>query len=83
MDEPDVGDGEREIDAGVMEVEFHGDVGAGGVRPWRSGVSHGLLGLVRRLLADEVDGIEVSGVTVQSDETVRRDFEGSWFYALR
>lgn len=45
--------------------------------------SHGLLGLVRRLLADEVDGIEVSGVTVQSDETVRRDFEGSWFYALR
>ena len=25
----------------------------------------------------------VSGVTVQSEETVTRDFEGSWFYALR
>jgi hypothetical protein len=25
----------------------------------------------------------VSGVTVQSEETVARDFEGSWFYALR
>ena len=23
------------------------------------------------------------GVTVQSEETVSRDFEGSWFYALR
>jgi hypothetical protein len=26
---------------------------------------------------------KVSGVTVQSEETVARDFEGSWFYALR
>lgn len=26
---------------------------------------------------------DVSGVTVQSEETVARDFEGSWFYALR
>jgi hypothetical protein len=25
----------------------------------------------------------VSGVTVQSQETVARDFKGSWFYALR
>ena len=25
----------------------------------------------------------VSGVTVQSGETVTRDFEGNWFYALR
>lgn len=25
----------------------------------------------------------ISGVTVQSEETVARDFEGSWFYALR
>jgi hypothetical protein len=25
----------------------------------------------------------VSGVTVQSKETVARDFRGSWFYALR
>lgn len=25
----------------------------------------------------------VSGVTVQSEETVARDFQGSWFYALR
>jgi hypothetical protein len=26
---------------------------------------------------------QVSGVTVQSEETVARDYEGSWFYALR
>jgi hypothetical protein len=26
---------------------------------------------------------KVSGVTVQSEETVNRDFNGSWFYALR
>ena len=26
---------------------------------------------------------KVSGVTMQSEETVARDFEGSWFYALR
>jgi len=26
---------------------------------------------------------EVSGVTVQSEETVIRDFEGNWFYVLR
>lgn len=26
---------------------------------------------------------EISGVTVQSDETVTRDFEGSWFQATR
>lgn len=26
---------------------------------------------------------KVSGVTVQSEETVARDFQGSWFYALR
>ena len=25
----------------------------------------------------------VSGVTVQSEESVTRDFGGSWFYALR
>lgn len=25
----------------------------------------------------------VSGVTVQSEETVARDYEGSWFHALR
>ena len=49
----------------------------------RLATSHALLGQVKRVLADEVDGIEVTGVTVQSDETVRRDFEGSWFYALR
>lgn len=24
----------------------------------------------------------ISGITVQSDETVARDFEGNWFYAL-
>lgn len=45
--------------------------------------SPGLLEQVRRVLADEVDGIELTGVTVQSDETVRRDFDGRWFYALR
>lgn len=28
-------------------------------------------------------GEKVSGVTVQSEETVARDYEGSWFYALR
>ena len=26
---------------------------------------------------------KLSGVTVQSEETVARDFQGSWFYALR
>lgn len=26
---------------------------------------------------------QVRGVTVQSEETVARDFDGSWFYALR
>ena len=26
---------------------------------------------------------KVAGVTVQSEETVARDFAGSWFYALR
>ena len=26
---------------------------------------------------------DISGVTVQSEETVTRDFDGSWFYALR
>ena len=26
---------------------------------------------------------DVNGVTVQSEETVARDFAGSWFYALR
>lgn len=26
---------------------------------------------------------KVSGVTVQSEETVAREYEGSWFYALR
>lgn len=28
-------------------------------------------------------GIKVQGVTVQSEETVARDYDGSWFYALR
>ena len=27
--------------------------------------------------------IDITGVTVQSEETVNRDFEGSWFYAMR
>jgi hypothetical protein len=26
---------------------------------------------------------KVSGVTIQSEETVTRDFDGSWFYVLR
>jgi len=26
---------------------------------------------------------KISGVSVQSEETIARDFEGSWFYALR
>jgi hypothetical protein len=26
---------------------------------------------------------KISGITVQSEETVNRDFQGSWFYALR
>jgi len=29
------------------------------------------------------DALTVAGVTVQSEETVARDHEGSWFYALR
>lgn len=29
------------------------------------------------------EDIEASGVQVQSQETVDRDFKGSWFYALR
>ena len=42
-----------------------------------------LLAQVRRVLAQEVTGIDVTGVTVQSEETVKRDYEGSWFYAMR
>ena len=42
-----------------------------------------LLERVRQVLANEVVDIEVAGVTVQSVETVQRDYEGSWFYALR
>lgn len=42
-----------------------------------------LLVQVRRVLAQEVVGIDITGVTVQSEETVNRDFEGSWFYAMR
>lgn len=38
---------------------------------------------VRRVLAQEVTGVEITGVTVQSEETVNRDYEGSWFYAMR
>jgi|EBPBio282013_DNA_FD.fasta_scaffold13737_5 hypothetical protein len=29
------------------------------------------------------DLVERAGVTVESQETVDRDFEGSWFYAMR
>ncbi|KQU69326.1 hypothetical protein [Phycicoccus sp. Root101] len=38
-----------------------------------------------RLIAERhgFPGESVSGVTVQSEETVARDYEGSWFYALR
>jgi hypothetical protein len=38
-----------------------------------------------RLIAERHGFIaaKVRGVTVQSEETVDRDFEGSWFYALR
>lgn len=42
-----------------------------------------LLVQVRRVLAQEVVGIDITGVTVQSDETASRDYEGSWFYAMR
>jgi hypothetical protein len=38
-----------------------------------------------RLIAERhgFPGHVVSGVSVQSEETVARDYEGSWFYALR
>lgn len=38
-----------------------------------------------RLIAERhgFPGHNVSGVTVQSDETVARDYQGSWMYALR
>lgn len=38
-----------------------------------------------RMVADEYGftPTKVKGVTVQSEETVARDFEGSWFYVLR
>lgn len=38
-----------------------------------------------RLIAERrgFPAYDASGVTVQSEETVVRDFEGSWFYALR
>jgi hypothetical protein len=35
------------------------------------------------VLAQEIVGIDITGVTVQSDETVNRDYQGSWFYAMR
>jgi hypothetical protein len=45
--------------------------------------ANNLLLQVRRVLAQEVVGIDITGVTVQSDETVNRDYQGSWFYAMR
>ncbi|WP_446219876.1 hypothetical protein [Micromonospora sp. IBHARD004] len=43
-----------------------------------------LVGQVLRVLDLKSDeGIAVEGVTVQSEETVSRDYAGSWFYALR
>lgn len=42
-----------------------------------------LLAQVRQVLDEKVTGIDVTGVTVQSEETVNRDYEGSWFYAMR
>lgn len=43
----------------------------------------GLLERVRGVLAERVPGIVVTGVSVESAETVQRDFRGSWFYVLR
>ena len=49
-----------------------------------AGSRPGLLSEVR-LIAERHGFIaqSVSGVVVQSEETVARDYEGSWFYALR
>lgn len=49
-----------------------------------AGTEPQLLSDVRMIAARHgFEGEKVSGVTVQSEETVARDYEGSWFYALR
>ena len=43
-----------------------------------------LLELVHTVLrSNQLDGSLVDYATAQSQETVNRDYEGSWFYALR
>ena len=50
----------------------------------RSDVRGGIADRVRRVMALKgVEGIQVTGVTVHSAETVERDYAGNWFYALR
>jgi len=49
-----------------------------------AGTEEHLLAEVRRTAEHHGFAPEkVTGVTVQSEETVAREFEGSWFYALR
>lgn len=51
----------------------------------RDALSESQVLLQVRLIAERL-GLspgKVAGVTVQSEETVARDFAGSWFYALR
>jgi hypothetical protein len=44
----------------------------------------GLVDEVRQVLNLRREaGITIEGVTVQSEETVARDYDGRWFYALR
>jgi hypothetical protein len=45
--------------------------------------ANGLLAQVRRVLAQEVVAIQSTGVTVLSEESVNRDYEGSWLCAMR
>ncbi len=82
-------------DRGVTKVEFVTEF----VEPYQSSVWLGvssdaerdellaqsdLLGLVHGALrSNGLDASLVVSATAQSQETVSRDYEGSWFYALR
>lgn len=81
-------------DCGVSHVEYVAALPDPDVWVWlgtdtdaqRDNLAHAddLLARVRELLVSHgVVGVNATGVTVQSAETVARDYEGSWFYALR
>ena len=65
---------------GVTRVEFVASLPRPDVWVWLGTTTDAERDRLPALLGD---ALTVAGVTVQSEETVARDHEGSWFYALR